>query len=298
MNISPIKIKPYQQLFSGASSCPVKTEYNNVSGVSKHSSYPNYSSAPASVLRRRIIEDRQNMLHPVKSGEEYEEVLKKIFKYTIQSYGFISNLILKTGYEKAPKELMGLISYCGAGDLSDLINCWLTSRSNLFSCMVDDEKMVNIINAFEYSLNKLDERFGMYEGTVYRVGFFNPITDKQFYSTSKSLGCTVKHALDSAPSPEFPYSIIKVKSGHDIHSFQQSIDSKVAKEFAQLEKEILIDRNSRFRKVHPKNYTPEDLKDILEIINKTMKFNLDLKGLENSSKSVDILKWVSVWEEI
>jgi len=258
----------------------------------------NYDKVPKSVLRRKIVEQRLGLLEPVKDSSEYQGILNKIFRYTIQEYNFTVNLIMKSGYERTPLGLQGLISYCGADDLSNEINCWLTGREYEHSEFLDDEKFKNIIRALEYSLSKLDENYGKVEGKVFRTGYFNPITDKQFYSTSNSLDCAVLHAQSSAPSPFCPYSIIKLKNGHNIYQFQRDTNSHISKRFADIEHEILIDRKSNFRKLSPVEYTDEDINDILNIINRSMKINLYPEDLKDFSRRIDTLKWISVWEEI
>ena len=274
---------------------PVKSiGYKSLSSEVVKSAGIDYSVVPKSVLRQKIIESRIQSLTPIQSKEEYKKSLSTILKYAVSSGDFVSGLISLMGYEKIDKELIGLVPYCGLADLSDQINSWLTGRSFKYQDMLPDEKMTNIVRTFEYSLNKLDKKYGKYEGKLYRTGHFNPNTDSQYYSASKDINCTISHRTFKQPSPSTPFSIIHVKRGHNICQFQEDANSYPSRRFAKEEQEILIDRKSKFKKIPPEKYTKEDIKDILDVASKTMNLQLKPENWEN----IDALKYISIWEEI
>jgi hypothetical protein len=153
----------------------------------------------------------------------------------------------------------------------------------------------------DYSLEKLDDIYGTHKGVVYRKGFFNPVTDKQFYSTSAEAIKAVRHSGNHIPSEDNPYSIIKVKKGHDILAFQLNANSFLSRKFAQTEKEILLDRHSCFRKVPESEYSEEDKKLTELLLTQAIRKTDDIsnRDIENVLyHNRDLLKYISIWEEI
>jgi len=294
MNISPINIYKLNNI--SKKSIPAKSP--SFKAQIKQMPVVGYGNIPKSILKKVIADNRASMLTKINDENEYKEILDKTFKYLIEYENFVMNLVIRNGYEKTPVPLQGLISYCGAGDLSDVINSWLTVRHFNAEDKISDEQISNIIRVLEYSLNRLDEKFGKYEGRVYRVGYFNPHKDKQFYSTSKKMGCIYLHSQENPPGPIYPYSIIKIKNGHEIHKFQEFTNTFMSKKFAKAEKEILIDRNSNFRKVPFENYSNDDINDILTLLNISEKVKIRKEDLDRFNRSIDTLNYISVWEEI
>ena len=209
--------------------------------------------------------------------------------------------ICTDGYEAVNDNFKGLIVYCGLDDRSDTINSWLTGRKLPEDTPADDCQIANIIRAMDYSLDRLDETFGKYKGVVYRVGFFNPISDKQFYSTSAESIGAVKHSPDIIPTKENPYAIIKIKNGHNLHAFQKQVNSYFSKRIGETEKEILIDRNSKFRLVPESEYTDTDIRLRNIMLTQAVKNSDEIYGkdIENAVNGhQDLLKYISIWEEI
>jgi len=247
-----------------------------------------YSQAPIGISSKVASNERQQLLKPVETFEEYRNLLNEILEYEVpDSVSYLTEFISTKGYEKVPIELLGLVSYCGCSDKSDEINRWLSGRPSTQSTL-PDEKMANIVRALDYSLKKLDERYSKYEGIAYRIGFFNPNTDKQFYSSSLSHKFANKHLIypqDTGNNNIF--SIIKVKNGHKIYKFQQDANSKISKRFAKSEEEILIDRKSKFKLIPKEKYTEEDIELIRGICEKLP------KNIEDY-----VWKHIDIWEEI
>ena len=257
---------------------------------------------PDSVLKAETARIRQHLLTPITSREEYDRVLAKNLslkhypKESVLPKPFIST----SGYENADQELKGLVPYCGLEDKSDIINSFLSGRP-LPTTVINEEQTADIIRAMDYSLEKLDEKFGKYKGVVYRVGYFNPEQDKQFYSTSANSIGAVNHSIGYTPSEKEPYSIIKIKNGHNIYAFQKQTNSYFSKRIAETEREILTDRNSKFRLVPESEYTDTDirLRNIMltQALLKTDVINdRDIENTVNSNK--DLLQYINIWEEV
>ncbi len=260
-------------------------------------SFAKNCTIPDPVSRTRLVSERYKLLKPL-NKDEYTNLINKISSddYTKNPpYVYIGE------YKDTPLEFMGLVPYCGDKDIHNEINCWLTGRFHKGIADVEDEKISNIVNALDYSLKRLDEKFGKYWGIVYRYGFFNPLTDKQYYSSSTSAYGALKFAIDAVPSKKHPYSIIKLKNGHSIYDFQKYANNKYSKICADIEKEVLIDRKSKFRLIPEEEYTEEDLKlrekflaiavtDEEEVTQQDIKFAVE--------EYDDRLKYISIWEEI
>ena len=241
-----------------------------------------YSFAPTGVASKAVSKERQQLLKPVETFEEYENLLNKILEYSVpDSVSYQTKFIQTEGYENVPIELLGLVSYCGCCDKSDEINRWLSGRPSTKSTL-SDEEMANVIRALDYSLGKLDEKYGKYEGIVYRIGFFNPNTDNQFYSSSLSSIFAINNYYK-----DIGFSVIKVKNGHKICDFQEDTNSKISKRFAKREEEILIDRNSKFRLIPKEEYTKDDKELIGNLCERLPKNMKDY-----------FWKHVDIWEEL
>ena len=280
----------------------------------------NPSVINADLLRQKIIKKRLSLLKPIKSEKDFKKVFENIITFLLYSFDNEceneDKIQLKTvekffglepinisdseyldfdGYEDIDFNLKGLVAYCGSADISRQINCWLTARKDSNPPQITDDQMADIIRAFEYSLRQLDKKYGKIKGMVYRAGYFNPITDKQYYSASDYISCALDHSYRKEPSKGVPYSIIRIKNGHDIYDFQKDTATEVSSVFALREREILIDRKSTFRLVPKKEYTKQEHEDIRNIIYQTI--DCDIKDLPPKRKA-EITKNISVWEEI
>ncbi len=258
---------------------------------------------PKDVLRNEISRSRREMLSPVSDYNEYCRLKEEIFKYKDlpKENMLIPPFIQEFGYEKVDDNLKGLICYCGNEDKSAIINSWLTARPLPENLPVNDEQISKIIRTMDYSLKRLDDKYGKYEGTVYRSGFFNPFTDKQFYSTSDKSINAVLHSYKYLPSEDNPYSIIRLKNGHKIKEFQNSTDYFIARKFASTENEILIDRHSVFRQIPEDKYTEEIKKQQAIILAQAVKKddNINETDIRKALKEYGhLMKYISVWEEI
>ena len=283
-----------------------KNEYNNnylKPQKEEISLGDNSSLKPLSLLKHEIVANRQKMLAPIKTEEEYDELLTEILGYKAppSPNGLREPVIQRWDYENSDKCLKGLIAYSGGWDLSNMINCWLTGRTFQNNLNLNDEQIANIIRCMDYSLEKLDDIYGTYKGIVYRKGFFNPATDKQFYSTSEEAIKAVRHSGNHIPSSDNPYSIIKVKKGHDIQAFQLNANSFLSRKFAQTEKEILLDRHSEFRKIPESEYSEEDKKLVEMLLAQAIRKTDDINDRDINNvlmHNQDLLKYISIWEEL
>ena len=272
---------------------PSKTANMNFCGTKSINN--DVSKIPMSVIRKNTASSRQQLLEPVESEEEYYFRLRMAEKYEKPYKEFFSVPYIDfSGYSDMDFKLRGLIPYCGVSDISDEINCWLTGRTRKGKYILPDDKMANIVKVLDYSLNELDKKYGKYSGTVFRTGFFNPVTDKQFYSTSSFPEGAVKHSNIHLKNNK--YSIINVKNGHKIEDFQKNCDNDTIREFASEEGEILLDRTQKFRKKAVKEYTQADIENIKKLTEEIKHLS---QNYADSSKDINsVLKNISVWEEI
>lgn len=181
---------------------------------------------------------RQKLL----SDAEYVNILGKICDYKgidgNPVFNFEYNL---SKYPKIKKEQKGLLLYAGCGDLSDEMNRFLSKRELK---KLTPTQAKDVISALDYSLNKLDEKFGKYSGIVYRQGFFQP-NSKQYISTTTDpvIAATLRGGICMNKNLEF--SLLKVKNGHKINEFQR----KMGSDYAEDEEEILLSGTSKLREI-------------------------------------------------
>jgi len=259
----------------------------------------NASNQSLGILKRHVANSRIAMLHPITSKQDYDLALNKLYNTTYYACGGYRDFFDDSGYENVEDELKALALYCGLNDKSFLINSWLSGRKkdDMYKTL-SDEEIANGLRAFEYSLKELDKRFGTFEGTVYRRGFFNPITDWQYYSTSDKLPCANAFCHKKNAQEFKPFSIIRIKKGHRIFDFQKYANSTVSNNFDKLEHEVLLDRNSRFRKLRPEEYTKQDIKDIKYVLKKQYGYKPWQLNFDKLDKQFDFYNKFMVWEEI
>lgn len=203
-------------------------------------------------------------------------------------------------YKFSPFELRGLIPYCGFFDISLDINNYLKYAkcgklellpagtipdNNKKLLDVDDETIKKFIKCLNYSLNKLDERYGVYEGIVYRGGNFSS-DGKQYYSTSKEIVPYIH--VESQGKFDNKFHIIYVKNGHKIVNFQEDYFKPHEIPKPDIEKEILLSPAKYFEVDKPQYYEnklemAEKIKKYLD--NKNMNFTID-----------ELLNKIHVWE--
>lgn len=196
-------------------------------------------------------------LPPITSPEEYSQIIKRIMTVkALNQETFWRYDLEPVCYSSVPFKYIGLLPYCGGEDVSYYINHYLGKcLAQYLDSRASEQDLCNIIRALDYSLNRLDEQFGKYEGIVYRCGYFNP-KSKQYASTSLSPEAAVK--IQGFFDNTSDYSIIRTKNGHKIYDFQKMVNSP----YAASEKEILIDRNdiSTYKLVSPEDYDDETAK--------------------------------------
>ena len=257
---------------------------------------------PDSILRLNKRREREKLLTPIKSEEEYLKTLNEICWYKFHPFlGLnVERLYISLmGYENVDEDLMGLVPYCGKCDISSPINIWVSGRENIDNLpILPDDKMANIVRILEYSLDKLDEKYGKYQGIVYRAGFFNPLTDKQFYSSSFLPDAMFNFSSDLLPSPENNFSIIKVKNGHKIYKFQEDTGSEVSKKFT-VENEVLIDRKSRFKFISNEECSQSDKELKTEFLAKILNISFEkAKSIIGNKHGYGVDKYIYLWEEV
>ena len=173
---------------------------------------------------------------------ECQNILTRIYNYRDVNKQPIFNIELnRQMYPKIKKDQEGLLLYAGYTDLSDEMNRFLSKRElrKATPLMVTDA-----IRVFDYSLKKLDDKYGKYSGIVYRQGFF-PLGQHQYISTTVDpvIAATLRGGICYNKNLEF--SIIKAKNGHKINEFQK----KMGSDYAEEEDEILLSRHSKFREI-------------------------------------------------
>lgn len=195
-----------------------------------------------------------NILPPITKEEEYMQILKEVCNTpTIYGERFWNMEFEYNNYKNIKEAYIGLLPYCGNCDVSYYINCYLSKRpANAGTYVASEKSMCNIIRALDYSLARLDEDFGKYEGIVFRKGFFSP-KPIQYASTSMHAGIASSF---NGFNMHDEFSIIRVKNAHKIYDFQKAMNSSYATE----ESEILIDRHSRHRLVPLNEYDDEIIK--------------------------------------
>ena len=176
------------------------------------------------------------------SEAEYKNILKKIYGYKSQDgkplFNSEQNLQM---YPKVKKDQEGLLLYAGCGDLSDDMNRFLSKREMR---KMNPAQAKDVVKAFDYSLKKLDEKYGKFSGFVFRQGFF-PLGQHQYISTTTDpvIAATLRGGICTNKNLEF--SVIKAKNGHKINEFQR----KMGSEYAEEEEEILLSRDSKIKEI-------------------------------------------------
>ncbi|MBQ3640387.1 hypothetical protein II906_00405 [bacterium] len=215
----------------------------------------------------------KNEFPPITSEDEYNLLFDRIKdeKTFFMELNYWNSYINERKYQNLPQNLKGLTIYAGYGDKSDDINKYLSGRLNYEEAIAESIREYNqrkfsitgsslpqhksiykdMIRVLDYSLKALDDKYGKYEGIVYRKGYMDCNTP-QFFSASQSAKLVVEF---SQPSDREQYSIIRTKSGHKICDFQEEYGSN----FANTEQEILLDRKAKYRIVPPEEYDEEIL---------------------------------------
>ena len=199
------------------------------------------------ILEPKLIKE----LPPIKTSEEYSKLLEKIKSIkAINGERFWEYDSEPLCYKGVNSEYIGLLPYCDGQDVSYYINRYLGGILPFdLKCRASEENICDLIRALDYSLARLDEEFGGYNGIVYRSGFFSP-NSKQYASTSINPKFAAEVGGVFVMSSE--YSVILAKNAHKIYDFQKMAKSP----YAQKEKEILIGKNeiSLYKQVLPEQH--------------------------------------------
>ena len=191
---------------------------------------------------------------PITDENEYKALLAKL-KHTIShngNYAYFTENDIAT-YGKVDLFEHGLIPYCGQDDCHRLINAYLGSRLTKleqeawkFQMPYDLDTIPDVIRLLEYSLNRLDNKYGKYKGIVYRQGVMSE-TPNQYISTT--INPYIATELNGGPFGIFTgskhFSIIQTQNGHKIMDFQKEANSA----FANSEQEILMPFQNRYKKL-------------------------------------------------
>ena len=129
--------------------------------------------------------------------------------------------------------------------------------------------------------------------------FKEKLFNEQYFSTTKDLDVISETYRDfTAFDPSVGYSVIRVKDGHKIYRFQEKMGSN----FAENEKEVLLPRKAKFKKL-----TLEEMDEELLTARENMAKNLFYGADKIISGKVKIpmfftkeqlLNLVDVYEEI
>lgn len=222
---------------------------------------------PADMFEKSVlIPDYFRINHPAETKEEYLELLNQLkqcktngeFQYAY--FTEMNNCL----YEEVDKELEGLLPYCGVDDSSKLINMYLSGRLTQKWCdehfcalPKDMTTLPDVVRVLEYSLKRLDEKYGRYSGIVYRYGFMGENPSQYISTTSDSSRVSKIKNPAGDFRPDRKYSVIKVNNGHKIYEFQQRA-SDVGRLFAKKEREVLLPFGNKYRKLANDELT-EDL---------------------------------------
>ena len=198
---------------------------------------PSFTANPKGVCK-----DLTKVGAEVLSDAEYKKLLDKVYSYTCKDgkplYNAEYNL---KNYPKIKKDQEGLLLYAGCSDISDDMNRFLSHRDMR---RMAKEQAKDVIKVFDYSLKKLDDKFGKYSGFVFRQGVF-PSGQHQYISTTTDpvIAATLRGGICTNKNMEF--SLIKAKNGHKINEFQR----KMGSDYAQEEEEILLSRKAKIREI-------------------------------------------------
>lgn len=244
---------------------------------------------------------------PIRDDEEYDEVMQRVYSALTENGNIMwipkDYRSVISAYKDASDIEMGLVTYCGACDCSEIINMYLSGRLNdeeirkAYRGLLpqDMDSCVDVVRALDYSLKHLDEEFGTYNGIVYRRGYMKP-GNGQFYSTSKNPALVQYKNMDSKRfNPSEGYSVIRVKDAHKIYKFQE----KMCDEFANTEEEVLIGRDADANLVT--NDLDDELSAAREELAKHLFIGADeiMNGVRNTPYTRDqLLSFIDVYDAI
>ena len=247
-------------------------------------------------------------LRPIQSEEEYKNLIKKFkqhrFMFVKDSpYNNIFTKLLQVPFEYEgilPYSIMGhdksiFINSYLRGKLPQYFDRWLSSmyegremqdtRLEDFGLFEDAKDIPDYVRVLDYSLKKHAENEGYYNGWVYRKG---KMEENPHGFTSTSLDPTVP--FDKAKqylTAEF--QIIKVSHGHELKKggvgwFDES--------------EILLDRDTHYKKIPPEEYTPEIKEQIFKFIKSSNAYRRGFFNNKTVDELIEMFSNITVWEEV
>ena len=239
---------------------------------------------------------------PINNDEVYKKTLDRVMnEKTIkgESAWFSAKDLVE--YDEANFLEKGLVPYCGFDDKSKYINMYMSGRLTpqiKQQLGIKDSSFSDVVRILDYSLKKLDKRLGKFDGIVYRQGFMSEIPG-QYISTSSDYmiaACLNGSYINFMPGKQ--YSVIRTHNGHKIKDFQNELGLM----FANTEKEILLPKESRYRKLKDFELDDELIK-ARENVASHLFYGSDLviNGMLRSNKGFskqNLLDMVGVYEEI
>ena len=139
-----------------------------------------------------------------------------------------------------------------------------------------------------YSLAKLDEKYGIYKGVVYRGGIFEG-RGKQYYSTSAEVSPYVQ--INSQRKNDLQFHIIKTDSGHKIYKLQEDYYRPEEIPRYDTEHEVLLS-SSEYAEVENK----EGYRHLIEDFANKLSEQLIIRGKEFTPEYV--AGKIKVWQEV
>lgn len=249
--------------------------------------------------RQTLSKQRNERVRGI-SEEEYNDIIDDLIENHSSidcRYKSSTDHFIDLSYcEDIPFEFMGVIPYCGYESSSKRINKYLLGIER----KADEEteqKKADYISALNYSLEKIDEKYGKFEGYTYRRGHFSPNTNR-YYATGQSVVADsyIYNVIDNGLYPDkiHHYNVIKLKNGHKVNKMLNEYSHSHLKELASQEDEIIIDAKSKFRYVNPSEYSDKEQNICDEYFNKIKTYQKSNYSDEELNKKIRI----HLWEEI
>lgn len=267
-----------------------------------------------------LYEDKQKKVEPlkIKSEEIYINLLNSLENQGVHPYKH-RDFRQKKYYPNLPDKYIGLIPYCGVNDYSSDINKYLSGRKIDFITRYNPQALNKMCSILDYSLNELDKEYGKYNGTVYRIGFFEGDVP-QYFSTSMEPKekqyinlLKIKQEMNKENnkplSPDLVINIINVKDGHKIYDFQKEYlkpnedDRIISNEDGDNidivndilnEQEILLPKSSTYKEIQD----DEKMNKAKENLAKSLLPLCIKENIEGWCSVEDISKHIKLWEEV
>ena len=241
----------------------------------------------------RVSEVKPDKSKPIKDDEEYILTMYKLMRDP--------KYYSRWNIEGADIFDLGIQPYAGDFDMHDAINGYIKNKdigefwNKIFNSISSDisteDYIIDIIRCLKYALKKEDEKFGQYQGIVYRTGFFgekekDKIKTQGCESTSYAPECLSMHINRDK-------NVILVNNGHKIYKTQERLEEQCKKsgknpsQYSSGEKEILLNPNEKYRRITP---TPE----LAESVN----YALDNSPLISNNVANKIKNKLIFWEKI